>query len=74
MTARQNSIAEEASNNIFLSDFDGKIYIAFRGAPMIPIEDTWTPKEILKKLKDTRTNYMEYRNKQFGKAAGAAMF
>lgn len=71
-TARQQDIITEASEYICLCDFNGKIYISYRGTPMVPVEESWTPKEILKKLRDTRSGYIEYRNKQLGKPAAVA--
>lgn len=73
-TSRQLGISEEASNVICLDDFDGKIYIAYNGAPLIPIEDKWTQKEILSKLEETRTSYINYRMKQLNKPGAAAIF
>lgn len=72
-TARQNSISEQAYDAICLSDFDNKIYIAYNGAPLVPIEESWTPKEILKKLEETRSNYIEYKIKQLNKPSVAAV-
>ena len=72
-TARQQDIITEASEYICLCDFNSKIYISYRGTPMVPVEESWTPKEILKKLKDTRSGYIEYRNKQLGKSAATAV-
>lgn len=63
-TSKQNSINEQAHNCICLDDFDDKIYIAYNGAPLIPVEDKWTQKEILAKLEETRKSYINYRMKQ----------
>lgn len=38
-TSRQNNISEQACSTICLDDFDGKIYIACNGVPLIPVED-----------------------------------
>ncbi len=69
--ACERTINEEASNTIYLDDFDDKIYISYNGAPLIPIDEKWTPKEILKKLEDTRDSYINYRRKQAKKPAMA---
>lgn len=63
-TSKQNNITLEAHDSINLDDFDGKIYIAYNGTPLIPIEDTWTPKEILGKLEETRNGFINYKMKQ----------
>lgn len=63
-TSKQNSINEQAHNTICLDDFDGKIYIAYNGTPLIPVEDNWTQKEILEKLKETRNGFINYKMKQ----------
>lgn len=69
--ACERTINEEASNTIYLDDFDDKIYISYNGAPLIPIDEKGTPKEILKKLEDTRDSYINYRRKQAKKPAMA---
>lgn len=71
MTSRQKSINEEATYAICLSDFDGKIYIAYNGTPIIPVEDKWTQKDILSKLEEVRNSYINYKMKkgQIGVAA-----
>jgi ribosomal protein S19 len=60
-TSKEKNIAEEAQSSICLDDFAGKIFIAYNGAPLIPVEESWTQKEILKKLEDTRASYISYR-------------
>ncbi len=59
-TSKQNNIVMQAHEAICLSDFDDKIYIAYCGTPLIPIEENWTQKEILKKLAETRNSYVNY--------------
>lgn len=63
-TSRQNDIIQEAHNIICLDDFDGKIFISYNGTPLIPIEESWTQKEILVKLENTRKGYINYKTKQ----------
>lgn len=63
-TSRQNNITLQAHDCICLDDFDSKIYIAYNGTPLIPVEETWTQKEILKKLEETRQGYINYKMKQ----------
>lgn len=73
MTSRQKSINEEARCCICLDDFDNKIYIAYNGAPLIKVEDTWTQKEILSKLEETRSSYINYKMKQGQSSIAAAL-
>ena len=63
-TSRQKSINEQAHNSICLDDFDGKIYIAYNGTPLVSVEETWTQKEILNKIEEMRSSYIKYRMKQ----------
>lgn len=72
-TSHQKSVNEQAHNVICLDDFDGKIYIAYNGTPLIPIEESWTQKEILKKLEDTRSSYISYKMKQFNQSKAAIL-
>lgn len=54
----------QAHDSICLDDFDGKIYIAYNGTPMIAVDEKWTQKEILAKLEETRQGFINYRMKQ----------
>ena len=71
-SSKQNNITQQAHESICLDDFDGKIYIAYNGTPMIPVEDKWTQKEILNKLEETRNGYINYRMKQSSLPRAAA--
>lgn len=62
--SQHKSIIEQAHNSVCLDDFDNEMYIAYNGVPLIPIESTWTPKEILKKLEDTRNSFIKYKQNQ----------
>lgn len=73
-TSREKSIAEEAQSSICLDDFAGKIFIAYNGAPLIPVEEKWTQKEILQKLEDTRNSYINYRMSKLDRPRVAAAF
>lgn len=67
--SQQNSIIEQAHSSICLEDFDDMIYIAYNGAPLIPVESNWTQKEILKKLEETRNSFIKYKQKQIKSVA-----
>lgn len=60
-TARQNDIQQQAMETITLSDFSGVIFISYNGVPMIPVEESWTPKDILDKLDETRKSFINYK-------------
>lgn len=69
--SRHNSIIQQAHSCICLDDFDNKVYIAYNGTPLIPVEDNWTQKEILNKLEDTREGYIAFRLKQTSQPVAA---
>lgn len=72
-TSKQNNITMQAHDCICLDDFDDKIYIAYNGTPLIPVDDAWTQKEILAKLEETRKGYINYKMQQIGQPKVAAM-
>ena len=63
----------QAHDSICLDDFDGKIYIAYNGTPMIAVDEKWTQKEILAKLEETRQGFINYRMKQLSLPKVAAL-
>ena len=71
--SQQNSIIEQAHNSVCLDDFANEMYIAYNGVPLIPIESTWTPKEILKKLEDTRNSFIHYKQQQLKSCKASAI-
>lgn len=72
-SSRQKDINQQAHMIICLDDFDGKIFIAYNGAPLIPVEEGWTQKEILAKLDETRNSYINYKLKQLDLPKVAAL-
>lgn len=72
--SRQNDINDQAHSLIGLDDFDGRIFIAYNGTPLIPIDEKWTQKEILSKLEETRNSYINYKMKLLNKQSIAAFF
>lgn len=56
--ARQQSIQEEAHEIIHVSDFDNHLYIAYQNTPLIPIDEKWTPSDIVSKMQSLRQNYV----------------
>lgn len=65
-SSRQKDIMLQAQRDVYLDDFDGKIFITFNNVPFIPIEDSWTQKQIIEKLEETRNSYVKYKIKQYG--------
>ena len=55
----------QAEDKVYLSDFDNSLYIAYDGTPLIPIEDNWTPKQILEELSKLRQNYVNSKMKNY---------
>ena len=51
---------------ITLADFDSSLYIAFQGTPLVPIEESWTSKEIFEELNKVRQNYIKSKKKAQG--------
>ena len=57
-TKRQEFATRQAECLITLSDFADSLFIAYQGTPLIPIEESWTSKEILQELSKIRQNYI----------------
>lgn len=72
-TSKQNNITMQAHECICLDDFDDKIYIAYNGTPLIPVEESWTQKEILTKLEETRKGYINYKMQQMNQPKVAVL-
>ena len=64
--ARQAGIREEAERLITIDDFDDSLFIAYNGVPFVPIEKQWATKEIIEKLTELRTNYVNARLRDCG--------
>ena len=57
-TQRQADIEKNAVALIRVADFADSLYIAYDGTPLVPIEESWTSKEILHELSILRNNYV----------------
>ena len=62
-TKRQEDVKRLANDLIALSDFDGKLYIAYQSNPLILLDDNLTSAEILQKLSEARNNYINAKMK-----------
>ena len=62
-TQRQVEIEKQAEEIITLSDFDNSLFIAYNGTPLVPIDPTWTTKEIVQQLSVLRSNYINSKIK-----------
>ena len=60
---RHNDVVHQAKELITLSDFADELYIAYSGTPLIPIEPTWTSKDILRELTKLRNNYINSKTR-----------
>ena len=56
---REQEVKRMANEYITLSDFNGRLYVAFQGNPLVVIDDDWTASDALKKLKAIRDNYID---------------
>lgn len=63
---RKESIERLAGDIIHLSDFEDGIYIAYDGTPLVPIDPSSTPAEILSELSKVRNNFINSRMKEYG--------
>ena len=68
-TKHQEEIHRQAEEIITLSDFDNNIYIAYAGTPFVPVNESWTTKQIVQELSKLRQNYINAKlsnpNKRF---------
>lgn len=65
-TQRQATIERQAEDMITLSDFNNELFIAYGGTPFIPIDASWTSKEIVEELSKLRNNFVNSRMKEAG--------
>lgn len=63
-TKREEQIQKMSEELITLSDFDSSLYIAYQGTPLIPVEESWTSKDILLELQKLRQNYINAKMKE----------
>ena len=63
-TKQMEDINKMAEEFITLSDFEGSIFIAFHSVPLIPVDTSWTTKEILQELSKIRNNYVNAKIKK----------
>ena len=55
---REEEVKRMASDYITLSDFNGKLYVAFQGNPLVAIDENIPACEIISKLQEIRINYI----------------
>ena len=58
---RKKEIESQARQRIGIKDFDGALYFAYDGTPLLPVEDSATPKAMLDTLVTLRENYVKSR-------------
>ena len=57
--AKEKEVKSQSRRRIEVSDFEDKLYIAYDGTPVFPIEENWTTKEIMQRLYELRANYIK---------------
>lgn len=62
--AKLHELKMQAKRRIEVTDFDGKLYIAYDGTPVFPIEKEWTPIRIIGELNALRENYIKAKTKE----------
>ena len=60
---REEGINRMAREYITLSDFNGKLYVAFQDNPLVAIDENLAAFDILKKLQEIRDNYIDSKLK-----------
>ena len=53
----------ESRSAIKVKDFDGELYVAVNGVPLLPIPNDWTASQILERLSSLRSGYTNYSTK-----------
>lgn len=57
--AKERELTRQANQRIGVRDFEGHLYIAYDGTPLVPVKDEWTPKEIVAQLDILRENFVK---------------
>ena len=65
-TRKEEDIRRLSEELITLADFDSSLFIAYQGTPLVPIEESWTSKEIFEELNKVRQNYIKSKKKAQG--------
>lgn len=60
-TRKQRDAQLLASEIITVSDFADRLFIAYNGIPLVPIEESWTTEAIVKELNIIRQNFINSR-------------
>ena len=65
-TRKEEDIRRLSEELITLADFDSSLFIAYQGTPLVPIEESWTSKEIFEELSKVRQNFINSKKKAQG--------
>ena len=65
-TRKEEDIRRLSEELITLADFDSSLFIAYQGTPLVPIEESWTSKEIYEELSKVRQNFINSKKKAQG--------
>ena len=56
---RKKEIESQARQRIGVKDFDGELFFAVDGTPLLPVEENATPKQMLATLVTLRDNFVK---------------
>lgn len=56
---RKKEIESQARQRIGIKDFDGELFFAYDGTPLLPVEENATPKEMLATPGTLRENFVK---------------
>ena len=62
-TKKEEEVQKMSEEVITLSDFNSSLYIAYNGTPFVPIDESWTSKQIVEELSKLRQNYINAKLK-----------
>lgn len=60
LSMKEKSLYLESRDAIKVKDFEGELYIAVNGVPLLPIPQDWTATQILDRLSNLRNGYSKY--------------
>lgn len=60
---RIKAIHRQAADDITISDFNSRIYIAFMGNPLVLLDENLTAKEVFDRLVEVRENFIDAKTR-----------
>lgn len=68
------AIEQEANYAFTIQPYNGGLSYAYNGVPMVAIEPSTAAKDIVAKLQDFKTNYINFKKEHHGQTRIAAAF